>query len=108
MLRVDYLALRKALGWAEDQKYVSPAELGQARFRDPQTGRETSFLLWAEELRRSEDGLSALERKAVELADNYWAYQDHRSGRRLGLLPDPNSSHEQWWSLAGLMRSGLH
>jgi len=108
LLRVDYLELRDLLGMAADQKYLSPAELSKATIRDPRTGRETSFLLWAQKISRDEDrGLPTLERKALELAVNYAAYHNHRAGKRLGILPLPGDEHQQWLSLADLMGSDL-
>ncbi len=104
LLRVDYLGLRKMLGLGEDQKYISPLALGRARIRDPGTGRETPFLLWADAISRNEArGLTALERKALELAGNYMAYLDHRAGKRLGVLPAKGDEHEAWVTVADLM-----
>ncbi len=106
LLRVDYLELRDALGMAADQKYISPAELSRAKIRDPQSGRETSFLLWTNKLNRSEArGLATLERKALDLAVNYLAYRDHRAGKRLGVIPLKDGEHEQWLTVADLMKS---
>jgi cytochrome c-type biogenesis protein CcsB len=106
LLRVDYLELRNALGMAEDQKYISPAELARAKIRDPQSGRETSFLLWTQKVSRDEArGLPTLERKALDLAGSYFTYRDHRAGKRMGVIPLAGGEHEQWMTVADLMKS---
>jgi cytochrome c-type biogenesis protein CcsB len=107
MLRVDYLALRTALGVSPDEKYVSPLELSEAVIRDPHTEKQTPFLAWARELSltEKEKGLTTFEQKGVELAGKFLAYQDHRMGRRLCVLPIRNSEDRQWASIADLMQT---
>jgi cytochrome c-type biogenesis protein CcsB len=105
LIRVDNLALRDALGLPQDQKYISPLELSTAKLQDPKSGRETPFLLWAKKLGHNEEaGLSAFDRKVLELANNFWAYREHRMGKRLEVLPIQGSEHEQWLPLADLLR----
>ena len=106
LLRVDFLELRQTLGLSEDVQYISPLDLSRATIRDPRSGREATFIRWAESLDRSRKrSLSTFERKARELADNYWSYQDHRMGRRLRVLPIQGDEHQDWLSIADLLRS---
>lgn len=106
MLRVDFLALRDALGMADGQKYISPQRLSQARIERPDSGQPTPFLHWAQQLKaQRERGLSALETKSLELAEKLWAYQAHRMGQRLAILPDPNDDDDRWLSVASLLRT---
>jgi len=106
LLRVDYLPLRESLGMPSDEKYIAPHALVQAKIRDPQTGAPASFLLWAQTLRQSEPrALSEFDRRALDLAGNYWAYQSHRSGKRLALAPAPGGEAQQWLSAAELMKA---
>jgi len=105
LMRVDNLALRNTLGLPPDQNYISPLELATAKLWEPKTGRETSFLLWARKVGRDEGaGLSGFERKAADLADNFWTYRDLRLGKRLVVLPIQGSKDEEWLSLADLLR----
>lgn len=106
LLRVDYLALRDALGMDADQKYISPAELDQATLQVPHSDRRMPFVAWAEQLvRNKSDGFTAFETKALELADKFWSYQEHRMGKRLCLVPLPGSESQDWVSIAQLVRS---
>ncbi len=108
LLRVDYLQLRQAIGMPAGEKYLSPYQLSQAKIRDPHTGGQTPLLSWAEKLRRSDERtLPAFERKAVDLVNNYWAYREHRSGRRLALVPVPGSEHQEWLPAAELLRTEM-
>jgi len=105
LLRIDHVALRSALGLPQNQKNISPLDLATTKLRDAHTGRETPFLVWARSLAHDEEGgLSPFDREALELAGNFWAYREHRTGRRLLLLPLKGEEHEQWLSLAGLLR----
>ncbi len=106
LLRVDYLALRQALGLAPDQKHVSPLEISKATITDPQTGVASSFLHWTEQLRRNrQQGLTTFEKKALQLADKLWLYEDHRMGRRLRLLPLGGSEDDEWVSVQFLLQT---
>jgi ABC-type transport system involved in cytochrome c biogenesis permease subunit len=106
LLRVDFLALRSALAVPADQKYLSAEAIAHATIRDPKSGKETPFLSWAESLLgKQEQKLPSLEKKAVELADHYWTYLDHRSGRRLEIVPVKGSQKQAWLSVAQLMES---
>ncbi len=105
LLRTDYLELREALGMPADQKYVSPLELGKAEIRDPHTGSTSLFVTWAGKLAMQQDqGLTTFEKKGLELADKYWVYQAHRSGKRLEILPLAGSDSDEWLSLASLVK----
>jgi len=106
LLRVDFLALREVLGLPHDQKHVSPLELSRTLVRDPQTGDELPFPTWAGRIAaREAEGLATLEKKGIELADKLWSYQEHRSGRRLKVLPVPESEDGRWTSIADLVRT---
>jgi cytochrome c-type biogenesis protein CcsB len=105
LLRVDSPALRSALGLAAEQRRVSPEHLDQARVADPRSERRRPFSGWAEELRRrSEDGeaLTELEEQALQLANQFWSYQNHRMGRTMEVLPVNGSEEGTWLSLAHL------
>ena len=109
LLRVDFLELREALGMAKDQKYISPLQLGQAKIQEPDTDRTKSFIAWAKTLIRTrENGFSTFERKALELATKFWAYQEHRMGRRLKVVPLEDGKHQQWVSVAHLLQSNFN
>lgn len=104
-LVVDFLELRGLLGLGKDQKYVSPAVLAGLKVTDPKTGKAVPFAAWSEGLARQEaDGgkLGRLEKKALELADRLWAYQNHRMGRSLEVLPVRGSEAGEWIPIAQL------
>jgi len=106
LLRVDFLALREALGIPADQKYISPLELSQATFKAPGDSAESPFLVWAESLlARQDEGLTIFEEKSLELADKFWSYQAHRMGQRLAVVPIGGSEDQAWIPLAELVRS---
>lgn len=103
LLRVDYLDLRVALGMPRDEKYIAPAQISLAKIKLPGLNEEHPFLRWAEQARDSQsEGQAEFKRKAVELADRYWLYVEHRMGNRLKLLPNPAGSEETWLSFAEL------
>ena len=57
-------------------------------------------MVWAQQLVfKPENELSPLEKKGVELFNRLRAYQDHRAGRRLEILPMSGSAEKQWISL---------
>ena len=104
LLAVDSLALRKLLGMAPDQKWIAPQELLEVKIESPKSHKPTSFMLWAEDLVfKQEHDLTPLEKQGVELFDHLRAYQDHRAGRRLAILPisDPE---KPWACLDTLVR----
>ena len=106
LLRVDFLALRSALGLAEDQKYVSPLDLSRAQIELPGADQPQLFLRWAQALiQEQQEGFTTFEQKALELADKYWSYQDHRMGRKLQILPAQAGENSQWMSISQLMTS---
>ncbi len=51
--------------------------------------------------------LAPLEKQGVELFNRLRAYQDHRAGRRLEILPAYGSEEKQWISLDSLLRMKL-
>ncbi len=109
LLRVDFLALRELLGMPEDEKYIAPADLSAARVTDPDTGREVGFVEWTNRLRSGRKrSLPPLESKAVELAVALDAYQEHRAGARMGLVPSPEGEHDRWLSAADLLRASYN
>ena len=70
--------------------------------------KPTTFMVWAQQLVfKPENELSPLEKKGVELFNRLRAYQDHRAGRRLEILPVPGSAEKQWISLDSLLRMKL-
>jgi cytochrome c-type biogenesis protein CcsB len=108
LLRVDFLPLREALGMEPDQKYISPLEVSRAQIQLPDSEQETPFVLWAEKQVRARQQqqrpeFTPFERKAIELADKFWAYQDHRMGNRLQVIPVQGSATSEWISVASLM-----
>jgi cytochrome c-type biogenesis protein CcsB len=108
LLVVDALDLRKLLGMAADQKWIAPRDLQQAKIESPRTQKPTTFMNWAQQLVfKPENELSPLEKKGVELFDRLRAYQDHRAGRRLEILPVPGAADKQWISLESLLRMKL-
>ena len=106
MIRVGAVELREALGLGRDQACVSAIQLGQASIEDPATGKKTLFGRWVRDiLRTKQDGFSPFEEKALELADRLRAFQEHRMGRRLQVLPVKDSPDEHWMSVAELLGS---
>ena len=104
LLLVDFLELRKLLGMAADQKHIAPRDLLQARLQSPKSQKPTTFMAWAQQLVfKPEEDLSPLEKQGVELFNRLRAYQDHRAGRRLEILPAPDSTANQWISLDALL-----
>ena len=108
LLVVDFLELRKLLGMAADQKYIAPQDLLQAKIESPKSRQPTTFMNWAQQLVfKPENELSPLEKKGVEIFDRLRAYQDHRAGRRLEILPVLGSAEKHWISLDTLLRTRL-
>ena len=108
LLRVKDRQLRAELGMPAGEKYISPLELSRAKVPDPQTGGETSFLLWAEKFRRkSPRSLSPVERAGADLAEAFREYREHRAGRGLAVVPIPQAKHQEWTSLAELLEARL-
>ncbi len=108
LILVDSIELRQALGMKDGEKYISPLDLNQAMLRDPDSQASAPFLVWTRRLAfRQEQALLPFEKKADELAGRLRAYQDHRAGRRLDVLPIPDSEDGQWASLEYLVRAPL-
>ena len=107
LIVVDSLALRKALGMREDQKYITRWST-QARFREPHGEKATPFLVFTQQLTmRRGRGHSALEKQALELGNRLRAYQDLRAGLRL-VVPLPEAEGSQWALLNYLIRAPLN
>jgi cytochrome c-type biogenesis protein CcsB len=65
-------------------------------------------MLWTQQLVfKPESELSPLEKQGVEMFNRLRAYEDHRAGRRLEILPLPDSEKKEWISLESLVRSPL-
>ena len=106
LIRVDDLELRSALGIDTHAKCISPYDLSQARIEVPATHDQRPFLLWAEGLlRRNENELDAHEKKALELANRYWTYEQHRMGQRLSVIPTCSEPGQPWMTVAELLRA---
>lgn len=106
LLRIDFLELRTKLGLEPDQKHITPAALAKATIDDPRTARRMPFPAWGDELlklRGQEKPLSELEKKGLELADHLWAYQNHRMGRGLEVVPIAGNEARQWMSVGHLL-----
>ncbi len=105
LLSVGFLPLRESLHLAKGQTRMSPLELSQAKLELPDANEEKPFLQWAERLLGKEQpGRTTFEKKALELADKFWSYQDHRMGQRLEVLPVQGSDEGEWVSVAYLMQ----
>ncbi|MGD0897305.1 MAG: cytochrome c biogenesis protein CcsA [Thermoguttaceae bacterium] len=105
---IDSLELRKALGLAESQKYISPQELSRAEVRDPKSQTTTLLVGLARKLACTPDRpLEPLEKNVVEVGRRLRSYQDHRAGRRLAVLPLAEDDENQWASLDYLARASL-
>jgi len=108
LLLIDSSELRKLLGAAIDQKCIAPRDLEQATIESPRSQKPTTFMAWVQQLVfKPENELSPLEKKGVELFNRLRAYQDHRAGRRLEILPVSDSAENQWISLDSLLRTKL-
>lgn len=106
LLLVDLGELRGALGLPTNQKHVSCLDLARAEIQLPQGGQKTLFLAWTQKLLRAKPReLSALEKKGLELAQRYWAYQDVRRGQKLEIFPVEGSKTKQWASAAQLLQA---
>lgn len=107
-IRIDFLALRDALGLPAGKKHFSPVMIGEAAIKDPETGESAPFLRWsAERIRENGDDLTLFETKALEIADKFWSYEDHRMGNRLRLLPVRGSEEQEWMPLSALMQTAF-
>ena len=106
LLRVNSPALGKALGLIEQQKYVSPLELSQSKISVAESGEDKPFLPWAAALAaQQQEELSELEKRAVEVAGKFWAYQDHRTGLQLVVVSPPGSADQPWVSLSEIVHN---
>jgi cytochrome c-type biogenesis protein CcsB len=99
LVRIDYPELREKLGIPEGQKHVSPEELSKAAIAEEGLARTVPLTAWAERViakdQQGED-LTELEEKGLELANRLWAYQNHRMGRGLEIMPIQGSQAQDW------------
>jgi ABC-type transport system involved in cytochrome c biogenesis permease subunit len=106
LILVDSLELADALGIARGQKYMSAYDLSRVEIEDQQSHAKTRFSVYAQRLScRQGVGVTAFEKKVVEVANRLWAYEDHRMGRRLQVVPLAPGGEGQWASIADLTRS---
>lgn len=108
LLLVDSLEMRKLLGMSAGQKYISGDDLRQAKVQPPGAHSPATFMLWTQQLVfKADNELSPLEKQGVEMFNRLRAYEDHRAGRRLEILPLPDSEKNEWISLESLLRSPM-
>jgi cytochrome c-type biogenesis protein CcsB len=108
LILVDSLELREALGMAADQKHISALELSEAEIQDPRTQSKIRFVAFAQRaVCRQGQGITTFEKKAIGLVDRLRAYQEHRTGWKLEVVPLPDGEDRQWASIASLMRLKL-
>lgn len=105
LLPVDHVALREALGMAKDHKYISARDLAEAKIRDPDTQQQMPFGSWVRKLYHDkQEDFNQFEKKALQLANKLSAFQGHRMGQGLRIIPVKGSKEKKWLSLANLMR----
>lgn len=108
LLLVDSLDMRKLLGMPAGQRFISADALRRAQVQLPGAHNPATFMLWTQQLVfKPENELSPLEKKGVEMFDRLRAYEDHRAGRRLEILPLSDSEKKEWISLESLVRSPM-
>jgi cytochrome c-type biogenesis protein CcsB len=108
LLLVDSVDLRKLLAMPSGEKYISPQSLRSAKVQPPGGHSPATFMLWTQQLVfKADNELSPLEKQGVELFNKLRAYEDHRAGRRMEILPVPDSEKKEWISLEGLVRSPM-
>jgi cytochrome c-type biogenesis protein CcsB len=108
LLLVDSVEMRKLLAMPPGEKCISPQGLRTAKIQPPGSHSPSTFMLWTQQLVfKAENELSPLEKQGVELFGKLRAYEDHRAGRRLEILPMPDSEKKEWISLEGLVRSPM-
>ncbi|MHB1037205.1 MAG: cytochrome c biogenesis protein [Pirellulales bacterium] len=108
LILVDSLELHAALGMVAGEKYISAYDLNRAEIEDPKTKSKTRFMAFAQMLayREGKDA-TAFEKKALEVGERLQAYEDLRMGRRLEVVPLPDSAEQQWVSIATLFADKL-
>jgi ABC-type transport system involved in cytochrome c biogenesis permease subunit len=107
LLPVDSPALRSALGLDKRQRSISPSELSRARVTLTARGETQPFLNWAERLAARTHELNPFEREALQLAEAFWTYQDHRIGRRLLLPVAPGHAPGAWLPASQILPAGV-
>jgi cytochrome c-type biogenesis protein CcsB len=106
LILVESPEMRAALGMEAHQKRISPLALSQAEIEDPQAQAKTRFTVFVQRLAfRQGEGLSTFERNVMQVADRLWAYQEHRMGRKLAIVPLAGSESQEWLSAAHLLRA---
>jgi ABC-type transport system involved in cytochrome c biogenesis permease subunit len=109
LLGVDSAELRKALGIPAEEEFISPLDLAKAKYRDPESGVERTFLQEVRTLvieRRSRT-LTDLEQKTLRLADAFGMYRELRGGRLVHFVPVPGDAEGRWMSGAELLEAEL-
>jgi len=110
LFRVDNLELRDALGIEAGVTHVSAEFLYQTKVQDLRTARATPFAMWAArlvELDNMKTPLNEVEKKALEVADHYWLYQQLRMGRAIEVLPALVDEKPTWLPLSTLILSSF-
>ena len=103
LLYVDNSQLRDALGLPPGEKYISPLKLNEAKYRDPNTGKEIPFSMQVQKLvAHKEQHMPALDKKTLNLADALLVYQQTRMGETLSFIPVKGIEPEEWISAARL------
>ena len=106
LIGVGSAELRQSLGMPENQKFISSFDLAQAELRSPHSRQSKQFLQWTRQLMfHQEHAATGFEKKALDLASHYMAFQDHAAGRKLKIVPLPKGENQQWISLNELMRT---
>lgn len=109
MFPVDSDELRKALNMAPGEICLSAMTLKDATVLDPRFGQTLPLLEWVDMLARIDrKQLSKMEKKGLALGDGFATYLKHRMGIGLEILPIQGSRHEEWYSLALIVRSELN
>ena len=109
LIRVDEPLLRLTLKLPGNVRTISPYDLSQAKVELPDTHEQRPFVNWAEQLLQSDPGdRTTYEKQALELAQRYWAYQRHRMGDRLLVLPAAGDSHERWMPISELAHASFN
>jgi cytochrome c-type biogenesis protein CcsB len=109
LLGVGSSALGQALGLPAGEKFISPLGLAKAKFRDPESGAERTFL---QEVRLLDAGHPArpptdLEQKVLRLADAFGVYRKLRGGRWVHFVPLPGKAEHQWMTGGALLEIEL-
>ena len=104
LFKVNNASLREALGLPAGEKYISPAKLYEANYRDPHAGKEMPFIMQVQNLQSHQvQRMPSIDKKTLELADALWVYEQSRMGEMMFIVPMPGMAGEQWISAHRLM-----